>query len=131
MTGATIPPEAVRFIQRHVRSVAELDLLLLLRTDPQKEWTAEQLCRELRLDQSWCEATLSRQVSESLLQRTSDRQALYQYRPVADLDQAITAVAQAYLLHRVRVIELIYSRPKDNIRAIADAFRFAKEDPDA
>jgi hypothetical protein len=54
----------------------------------------------------------------------------YRFRPVTPhLEHAAAAVAQDYLLHRVSVIEFIYSRPSQTLRVFADAFRLRKEPP--
>ena len=46
MSFQSIPKEASRFIAEYITSVAQLELLLLLRTDQERAWTADHLARE-------------------------------------------------------------------------------------
>jgi hypothetical protein len=55
---------------------------------------------------------------------------MYHFAPAtSELEAGVVAVAQAYLTRRVAVIEMIYARPSDNLRAFSDAFRLRKEPP--
>lgn len=130
MSANQISDDARRFLDEHITSVAQLEMVLLLRNNPQQQWTAERLSRELRVEPAWALAQL-RDFSRRGLLQSSDQGALsFQYDPQSpELDQSVIAVSQAYLLQRVSVIELIYGKPSPNIRAFADAFRLRKEPP--
>jgi hypothetical protein len=129
MTSSHIDPIARRFIIDSIKSVAQLDLLLLLRTNPQQGWTAEELARELRMDPGWTRMQLAAMAKSGIL--GSPRDDCFIFKPAsAQVEQAITATAQAYLLHRVSVIELIYNPEHQSLRDFADAFRLRKEEPD-
>jgi hypothetical protein len=122
--------EARRFIGEHITSVAQLELLLLLRTTPEEWWSTEALARELRMDASWMEGTLRGLHAKGLCARTSDEPARYQFAPATPaLEHAVTAVARAYILHRVSIIESIYSKPSAGIRVFADAFKLKRDPP--
>ena len=58
-----------------------------------------------------------------------DKRALYHAGLAHGANHLVTLVAQAYLLHRVSVIEAIYGSPNASIRAFSDAFRFRREPP--
>jgi hypothetical protein len=123
--------QARRFITDHIGSVAQLELLLLLRTTSSRRWTVEGLSSELRVEPDWAHAQLILFCDIGLVRSDdSTAQNTFTYQPARDeLRDAVTAVAQAYLLHRVSIIELIYSKPPQSIRAFADAFKFRKEPP--
>jgi hypothetical protein len=123
--------QARRFIADHIGSVAQLELLLLLRTTAMRRWTVEDLSRELRIEPAWAHAQLIPFCDIGLVRcHEAASEKTYTYDPARDdLRDLITAVAQAYLLHRVSVIELIYGKPTQSIRAFADAFKFRKEPP--
>lgn len=122
--------EARRFIAEHITSVAQLELLLLLRTTPDEWWSSDALARELRMEASWMEGTLGTLHAKGLCARSHDAPIRYQFAPASPaLEQAVTIVARAYILHRVSIIEAIYSKPSASIRVFADAFKLKKEPP--
>lgn len=122
--------EARRFIAEHITSVAQLEMLLLLRTSPDDAHSADELARELRVDPAWARAELRSLCDRGLLERQSHPEEHYCFRPrTGELDRAVTALARAYLVHRVSIIEAIYSKPSDGISRFADAFRLKKRPP--
>jgi hypothetical protein len=131
MSFQNVPREASRFVAEYITSVAQLELLLLLRTDPARIWSAENLARELRVDPSWAQAQLQTMANAGLLKCASSTNPGFQFGPAGpEVEQALTTVAQAYIVNRVSVIELIYSKPSsENLRAFSDAFRLRKDPP--
>lgn len=131
MSFQTVPREASRFVAEYITSVAQLELLLLLRTDPARIWSAASLAGELRVDAAWAQAQLQAMGDAGLLKCASPPTTGFQFGPARpEVEQALTAVAQAYLVNRVSVIELIYSKPSgENLRAFSDAFRLRKDPP--
>ena len=118
-----------RFINGHISSVAQLEILLLLQTNPQQKWTVEQIVHELRTGVAGTQQEVNLLSRSGLLQQEGpDR---YFYSPsTPELHAAAVAVAQAYLIRRVTVIGLIFAKPPDSLRAFSDAFRLRKEPPD-
>jgi len=130
MPSENLTSQVQRFLAEHISSVAQLDLLLLLRTNPQQYWSAADLVRELRVDTAWAESQLREMAARRVLAADPERPDCFRYAPAdAELDAAIAATARGYLLNRVSVIEFIY-RPNQTLRAFAEAFRFRREPPD-
>jgi hypothetical protein len=131
MSFQSIPKEANRFIAEYITSVAQLELLLLLRTDQERAWTADHLARELRVDPAWAQLQLEAMAGTGLLKRGADPESGFQYGPGSpEVEHSLTVVAQAYIVNRVSIIELIYNKPGgENLRAFADAFRLRKDPP--
>ena len=128
---------ALRFLDDHITSVAQLELLLLLRTSPDRDWTLDDLVRELRVEAAWAGQQLRYFTDQGLVDggapptvAASEAPTAWRYRPKTDeLATSVTALAQAYLLNRVSLIERIYGRPNNSIRALADAFRVRRNPP--
>jgi hypothetical protein len=119
-----------RFLTSFIGSVAELELLLLLRTSLPRCWTVAQLVEELRVDADWAVRQIDRFCTSGLAASDGQQPPAYCFRAMTPhLDEAVTAVAQDYLVHRVSIIEFIYSRPSDTLRVFAEAFRLRKEPP--
>jgi predicted transcriptional regulator len=127
MPAEVVHPEARRFLLDHITSVAQLEMLLLLRTSPEQRWSAEELGRELRIEPAWARTQLQVLCEKGLLD-CDEQNKVFSYRPRSpELDRGAAAVAQAYLLHRVSIVELIYSQPNPTIRAFADAFKLRRD----
>jgi hypothetical protein len=122
--------QARKFVAQFITSVAQLEMLLLLRTNPGESWSAENLARELRVETPWAEAQLRQFCDSGLAECSGSPEALYRFRAATPaIDEAVTALSREYLIHRVSIIEAIYSKPSGSIRVFADAFRIKKEPP--
>ena len=123
-----ITPQLREFIAAHITSVAQLEILLLLKTNPTQSWTPELIARELRIDPKAAAEQLAGLLKDGFL--VSDAPAAYRYAPKSPaLDEGVIALAQAYLVRRVTITGLIFSQPNRVIRAFSDAFRIRKDEP--
>jgi hypothetical protein len=129
--SAGVSQEVATFLADHIESVLELELLLLLRANPARLWTAATLAHELKIDPVFAAAQLDKFYSHGLLAgeaRTDEPGAAYRYAPAsAGLDRIVAAVAAAYASHRVSIIGLIFSKPTSTLKTFADAFRIRKD----
>lgn len=130
MSNQGLPKELQDFLAQHISSVAQLELLLLLHSTAPRQWTAADLARELRIDTLGAQAQADDLRARGLL--ASDRQtpSHYWYQP-ADEQMAggVQLLADLYADRRVSIISFIYSRPVDQIKLFADAFRLRKDKP--
>jgi hypothetical protein len=119
-----------QFILRHINSVEQLEILLMLEKDASKEWTAEEIARTFFTQRDSAELRLRELSNDGLVTaKTVSKKTAYQYAPqTPDLAKAVAELARAYPTYRVSIINLIFSKPIDKIRTFADAFRFTKED---
>jgi len=112
-------------------------MLLALCCDPSREWTSDELSKEMRVENAWAAAALGELARRGLLanetppgEPSGGAATKYRYAPVSPpVDQTVRQLAQTYTDLRVSVIEFIFSLPEDPIRNFADAFRFRKERP--
>lgn len=131
MTDDVLSNQVKEFIASSIDSVSQLETLLLLQTNRQQEWTAEALARELRIEPTGAANELNQLAARKLLTAIPGNPLKYRYSPQNEtLDAAVVGLAQAYLVRRVTVISLIFSKPTDKLRVFADAFRIRKENPD-
>lgn len=120
-----------RFIQEHVASVAALELLLLLHASRGQTWSTASIAGQLRVDERWTAAQLKVFESFGFIRDASATNDRWEYHPKSpELDERILALAKAYLLQRVSVIEAIYARPSQGITAFADAFHINRRRTD-
>ncbi|HWB14398.1 MAG TPA: hypothetical protein VG826_34550 [Pirellulales bacterium] len=124
-----LPDEVRRFIASNISSVAQLEVLLLLREHRDREWTADEVSRALYAAAGGMADQLNDLVSRGLAYVTETPERHYRYRLTKDdtLDAVVDSLMKVYKERRVAVISLIYSEPIDNARSFADAFRIRKE----
>lgn len=124
-----LPDDIRRFIAGNVSSVALLEVLLLLRSEREREWTADEVSRALYAAAGGMAGQLHDLVSKGLAYVTNAPEDRFRYRPNLDdpLDDVISCLADLYKERRVAVISLIYSEPVDKARSFADAFRIRKD----
>ncbi len=114
--------ELAAFVREHIRSVWAVELLLLLKGDPDRTWAAGDLVRELRASTLVVNSTLQRFERSGLaLQEEGE---LWRYAPASEvLGELADRLEAAYRERPVAVINLI-ATPPDPIQGLADAFKF-------
>lgn len=129
MNERGIPRKVEVFVINNIYAVEQLEVLLLLRKDPEKKWSAEAVNTVMRTNTSSIAERLEALNTLKLVQKKQEgAQSLYQYAPTSDTKEVVDELAKFYGTHRHVVIELIYSRPAEKIRIFADAFRIRKDD---
>lgn len=128
MSDAGLPPRVQRFITAHIDSLEKLEVLLLLRSRAEREWTAAAVSLELRITESSAAMRLADLTARRLLVDTGAQPPAFRYSPADSEDvQAVTELAMVYGSKRVTVISFIFSRPLDKVRGFADAFLLKKD----
>jgi hypothetical protein len=126
---ADLPVDVRSFLVERVHSLLTLDLLLLMRADPARRWSLNDLSRELRCGQDWLNAELPALVQQTLVREAEP--GTFSYNPSnMPADSILGWLANAYPQWRFSIIQAIYGRPDDPVRSFADAFRLRKERPD-
>lgn len=119
MTG---DPDVLSFIREHIRSVWALELLLKLKADPERCWTADELVEVLRASHALVDDNLAALMSAGLV--IPDDTGCFRYRPVAPaLARLCDDLEETYRVRPVTVIRWI-SAPAERLKSLADAFRF-------
>jgi hypothetical protein len=110
------------FAREHLKSVWGLELLLLLRRDPERCWSVDELVRELRASQMVVNDNLRRLETGGLA--APDDRRCYRFQPASSvLATLCDRIEAAYRERPVAVINMI-SAPPDPIQGLADAFKF-------
>ena len=131
MADNGVPQEVNHFLADNIDTVLELELLLLLRGEPSRAWTAEDLAKELKIDATFAEAQLNKFHQRGFLARTDDAKPAYRYAPQnPQLEATVGRVATEYATRRVTIIGLIFSKPTSTLKSFADAFRIRKDKTD-
>ena len=133
MSEPSVNPQVQAFIQDHISSIAQLEILLLLQTNPQQSWSPAGIARELRIEAAGAAQQLSQLAASGLVREISPGE--FVFAPASpELQAGVTALAQEYLIRRVTVVGLIFAKPPappPSIRAFSDAFKLRKDPPNA
>lgn len=113
------------FLRDNLDSVEQLEILLLLRLQRERAFTAEDLAREMRTSAGSAAMRLDGLSRRGLVKATSaSDEPAYTYDDRED--PAVAALATAYLTRRFAVIEAIAGNPNAKIHLFAEAFRLRK-----
>ncbi|MCR5874457.1 hypothetical protein LRS10_09915 [Phenylobacterium sp. J426] len=115
-------PELAAFVREHIRSVWAVELLLLLRRDVDRRWSAAELVRELRASTPLVNDNLQRFERSGLVVRDEDD--TWRYAPAIQvLHDLANQLEAAYRERPVSIINII-AAPPDPVQGLADAFKF-------
>jgi hypothetical protein len=112
------------FIARHLRSIEQLEILLLLSSEPGTIWTAQRVYDRILSRPTSVQHWLDEFVALGLFQSDGAAPAGYRYSVPSELRGTVSSLAQFYKTMPVRVIEAIYRKNTDAAQGFADAFKF-------
>lgn|GEM_PF-1271487 len=124
-----LPDCVTDIIRRHLHSVLDIEMLLLLRSQPDVLWSARDLCAALYITEEAARERLAKLHGSGLLGIADGgaETARYRYEPRDEgIVVAVDQLAVAYVHRRVRVIEYLYSRPLHSVRSFANAFQLKR-----
>jgi hypothetical protein len=119
-----LPPAVRDFVTRYIVSLEQLEVLLVLQEKKDRDWSAVEINGRLRSQESSIVKWLEALVSFGLVARTGDR---YCFAPASEaLARDTATLADAYRERRIKVIELIFSKPDENLLSFIRAFDLRK-----
>lgn len=126
MPTSRLPLDIKYFLTESIDSVAHLEVLLMLLTNPEKKFSAEEVSRELRSNVHSAENQLEQLTNKGLLRKQEPRH--YQYAPSSDeKDQKVKELHDIYRKMPVAVVTCIYEKPQDKLKDFSDAFKLKKD----
>jgi hypothetical protein len=124
-----IPANVQNFITGHIRSIAQLELLLLQADKPARTLTVMEAAKELYTAEAMTLPLLESLRVIGLVSVDDSPEPRYAYAPkTTELAATVAQLAQAYRERRVTIINLIYSAPLEQLRNFSDAFRIRKQE---
>jgi hypothetical protein len=128
MSSDTLPAPVKQLLSRHIRSVEQLEVLLLLRSQPQRAWTAAEVYDVIRSSQTSIAARLHAFASDGLAVEEQGSPPTFRFAPKDENTRsAVDQTAAAYQTWRIRVIEAIFAPEADPAQSFADAFKLRKD----
>jgi len=116
------------FVRQNVASVEQVDVLLLLQSDPARTWTIPELSAALSSSNTSIARRLSILCARGLVKRDDSGQFGY----VSDVahDALVSELRREYGIRPTSVIGLIYSKRTSALESFSDAFLIGGDDRD-
>jgi hypothetical protein len=118
------PRDVEDFVVRHIASLEQLEILLRLFEKRAQGWTVAEMNRVICSQDSSVAHWLKVLVSLNLAKAEGDAYRFTANSPA--LENQVATLATFYREHHIRVIELIFSKPKDSVMNFARAFDLRK-----
>jgi hypothetical protein len=115
-----------RFMRSAFGSIWSLELLLLLRSRPEHDWTRRELIESLRASEQVLTKSTADLVAAGLVAVDDEGRARYAPGSPA-LDETVASVAAFYASRPSAVRRLIVGGAADSVVNFADAFRFRRD----
>lgn len=113
--------ELVAFIRAHIKSVWTLELLCILKADPERRWSSDALVAELRGSAALVSGGLRLLEDAGIV--LSEEAGLYRYQTAsATIAGLCEALVSEYRARPVAITNIIASSA-DKLQILADAFR--------
>ena len=123
-----IPPSVFKFLQNQIHSIAQLEILLAIQSDPQKAWSITEAAKTLYVPPQNAYSVLESLRTMGLLASSGVPDPEYRYSPQSDeLRQIVDQLFALYPARRVTIINIIYSAPVQKLLNFADTFRFRRD----
>lgn len=124
-----LPEDVRRFLDEHIESLEQLEILRVLAEDPGREWSAGELAAEIQAEAATAATHVTSLAARGLVTtsaRGGETVARHGARP-AELVNRLAKVLAAYRERPVTMIKLVYAKANERLRAFSDAFRLRKE----
>lgn len=129
MAAKALPDDIVRFLNQHIDSVEQLEVLLLLHRAAESTWTAEMVAAALYTQPASAARRLAALHADGLIEAAPRQPDAYRYVPdPSGTGEMISNLADTYRERRVAVVTAIASKPMENVRAFSDAFRLRRKE---
>jgi len=113
------------FVVNNIQSIAQIEALVLLRSDPARAWDAGSLAGRLYIPVEESVRLLKYMTGLSILIEDA---GAYRYSCAsADLDDIVHRLVELYKTHLIPITNIIHSRGSLRIQEFADAFRLRKD----
>lgn len=121
----SLPEDIQCFMDQHIDSIEQLEILRVLGQRPAEDWSATTLSREVQIKADAIAQHLQTLQSRGLLSSAvCDQEVRWGYAPrTPELDDGVRRLLQCYRERPVTMIRMVYAKAHEVLRTLADAFR--------
>lgn len=128
MPPGELPKDVQQLLRNRIRSIEQLEIVLLLREHAERHWTAAETYQEIRSSERSVQEALKILSQKGLLKSHAPTAPTFSYSPESpELGATLDRLAHLYAERRVRIVEAIYSEPVSAVDEFAKAFRIRKD----
>ena len=128
MASDDLPPAVKQLLARYIRSVEQLEVLLLIASQSSRTWTASDVYEVIRSSKASIADRLQAFTNDGFLVEEQTSPPGFRYAPKSEeLRRGVEETARVYQTHRIRVIEAIFAPVVDPVQSFADAFKLRKD----
>jgi hypothetical protein len=125
--ASNLSPELQAFIQQRLPTLEQIEIVLLLRSDVARSWTAPEVASTLGTPPESAAMRLFLLASSGLIVFEAAGVPRYRYNASdPEVDRSLAELSEVYSSDRPAVAALIGAPPPDPIRSFADAFKLKK-----
>jgi len=118
--------DLLAFVRGSFSSVWSMELFLLLKSDPERAWSGEELVSALRASESVVAQSIQSLVAAGLIVLEADNSV--RYGPASSDIEALANEAEHFYRKRPDAVRrVIITAAHDQLRAFSDAFRLRKD----
>lgn len=122
-----ISEELREFLQQRLPSVEQIEIVLLLRSSPERSWTAPEVAARVGTPPESAAMRLFLLASSGLIVFEAAGLPRYRYASSdASVDSVLEELDRQYANERAAVVALIGGPPADPVKSFADAFKLKK-----
>jgi hypothetical protein len=124
-----IPDDVKQFITDCIGSFGQLEVLLLLAENPERVWSAPEVGTELRSGETSGKHLDDLTKMGLIVHLTLGGHEGFQFLPKdSERIQVVKRLIAAHETFRHRIISLIYDKPNERLRELANAFKLGSKD---
>ncbi|WP_097092258.1 hypothetical protein [Novosphingobium sp. Chol11] len=118
--------ETSAFIRSAFRSVWSLELMCVLRKDPERPWSQPELVAAMRSSDLVVQQSVDLLLTAGLV--VTDSAGSVRYQPANEATERMAAAAEALYIQRPDAVRRMIVAPASSARLFADAFRLRREE---
>ena len=122
-----LPQELVNFCDANTLCVDQLEMLRVLKEQPDKVWDADELARAVQATPKVVASHIAAMHGRGLLTSMGEKSHACRFGPAPELEGIIERLLQLYQERPVSMLRLVYDRAAIRLRVFADAFRINED----
>ncbi|HEX7155148.1 MAG TPA: hypothetical protein VF618_27005 [Thermoanaerobaculia bacterium] len=127
MASSDFSPELEQFVRDRLASIDQIEIVMLLASDPSRAWTAPQIAQQLGTAPEPAAMRLFLLASNGLLALDPTGVPKYRFQPMdAATGALVTQLTALYPDRKDAVADIISGSSRDPVRSFADAFKLKK-----
>ena len=125
-----VPLEVQHFVLERIKSIAQLEALIMMRNAPDTWWPSSSMAERLYISERACRAELDALKEQGLLAAKQDDIGWrFRYAPAGgELRELVDRLVYYYGKHLVVISNLIHSKPRTRLHEFSEAFSLKKKD---